>query len=82
MSHWVSRVQVNSACSAFDLNRIVNLNKIVSNLALFLLGLNQNHFNLYIIHTCINNWPLQPFSQNYDLASHNTPVQCVNFIRE
>ena len=25
----------------------------------------------------IHNWPLQPFSQDYDLASHTTHVVCV-----
>ena len=34
------------------------------------------------IHTNIHNWPLQPFSQDYGLASHTTFVVCVNFIRE
>ena len=34
------------------------------------------------IHTYIHNWPLQPFSQDYGLASHTTHVMCVNFIRE
>ena len=34
-----------------------------------------------IIHN-IHNWPLQPFSQDYSLASHTTHVVCVNFIRE
>ena len=33
-------------------------------------------------HTYIHNWPLQPFSQDYGLASHTTHVVCVNFIRE
>ena len=28
----------------------------------------------------IHNWPLQPFYQDYDLASHTTYVECVNFI--
>ena len=32
-------------------------------------------------HTYIYNWSLQP-SQDYDLASHNTHVVCVNFILE
>ena len=27
----------------------------------------------------IHNWPLQPFSQDYGLASHTTYVVCVNF---
>ena len=30
----------------------------------------------------IHNWPLQPFSQDYDLDSHTTCVMCVNFIHE
>ena len=30
----------------------------------------------------MHNWPLQPFSQNYGLASHITHVVCVNFMRE
>ena len=29
------------------------------------------------IHT--HNWPLQPFSQDYDLASHTIHVVCINF---
>ena len=32
--------------------------------------------------TYIHNWPLQPFSQDYGLASHTTQVVCVNFRRE
>ena len=32
--------------------------------------------------TCIHNWPLQPFSQDYGLASHTTHVVCVNFIHQ
>ena len=32
--------------------------------------------------TYIHNWPLQPFSQDYGLASHTTHVVCVNFMRE
>ena len=33
------------------------------------------------IHTYIHNWPLQPFGQDYGLASQTTVV-FVNFIRE
>ena len=29
-----------------------------------------------------DNWSLQPFSQDYDLASHTTYVVCGNFIHE
>ena len=29
------------------------------------------------MYTYIQNWPLQPFSQDYDLASYSTPVVCV-----
>ena len=36
-------------------------------------------FNL---HTYIHNWPLQPFRQDYGLASHTTHVVCVNLIHE
>ena len=32
--------------------------------------------------TYIHNWPLQPFSQDYGLASQSTHVVCVNFIHE
>ena len=32
--------------------------------------------------TYIHNWPLQPFSHNYGLASHTPHVVCFNFIRE
>ena len=39
-----------------------------------------NIFNL--LHTYIYNWPLQPFSQDYSLASHINHVVCVNFICE
>ena len=36
-----------------------------------------------LIHiTYIHNWPLQPFSQDYGLASHTTHVVCINFIHE
>ena len=31
---------------------------------------------------CIHNWPLQQFSQDYALASPNTHVVCLKFIRE
>ena len=34
-----------------------------------------------LVHTYIYNWPLQPFSQDYGLASHTTHVVCINFIR-
>ena len=34
------------------------------------------------VHTYIHNWSLQPFSQDFGLASHNTHVVCINFIRE
>ena len=30
----------------------------------------------------MHNWPLQPFSQDYNLASHTTHVLCINFIPE
>ena len=39
-------------------------------------------FNTVFIHTYINNWSLQPFRQDYDLASHTSYVVCVNFIHE
>ena len=34
------------------------------------------------IHTYINNWSLQPFRYDYDLASYSTYVVCVNFIHK
>ena len=37
--------------------------------------------NCEIFNTYIHNWPLQPFSQDYGLASETTHVVCVNFIR-
>ena len=34
-------------------------------------------------HTYLHyNWPLQPFCQDYGLASHNTYAVCVNFTRK
>ena len=30
----------------------------------------------------IHNWPLQPFSHDYDLSAHTTYVVCVNFKNE
>ena len=30
----------------------------------------------------IHNWSLQPFSQDYDLASHTTYVEYVTFVQE
>ena len=36
----------------------------------------------FVIHAYVYNWPLQPFSQDYGLASHTTHFVCVNFIRE
>ena len=41
-----------------------------------------HHLILTYIHTYIHNWPLQPFSQDYGLASYTTRVVCANFIRE
>ena len=38
--------------------------------------------HLYNTHTYTYNWPLQPFCQDYGLASHTTHVVCVNFIGE
>ena len=35
-----------------------------------------------MLHTYIHNWPLQPFSQDYGLASYTAHVVCVKFIRE
>ena len=35
-------------------------------------------FHVTYIHNC----PLQPFSQDYGLATHTAHVVCVNFIRE
>ena len=37
---------------------------------------------LLIVHTYINNWLLQPCSQDYGLASDTTHVVCVNFRHE
>ena len=34
------------------------------------------------LHTYIHNWQLQPFTQDYGLASHTTYIVCVNFIHE
>ena len=34
------------------------------------------------MHRYIHNSPLQPFSQDYSLASHTTHVVCVNFKRK
>ena len=33
-------------------------------------------------HTCMHNSSLQPFAQDYDLASHTTNAMCVNFVHE
>ena len=35
-----------------------------------------------MFYTYIRNWPLQPFSHEYDLAPHTTHVVCVNSIRK
>ena len=32
--------------------------------------------------TYMHNWPLQPFSQDYGLASHTIHIVCINFIHE
>ena len=40
------------------------------------------HLHSIVRYTYIHNWPLQPISQNYGLASHTTDVVCVNFTRE
>ena len=34
------------------------------------------------LYTYTHNWPLQPFNQDYCLASHTSPVVCANFICE
>ena len=34
------------------------------------------------MYTYIHNWSLQPLSQDYDLASHITFIECVNFLHE
>ena len=39
-------------------------------------------FSQILDHTYIHNWPLQPFSQDYGLASHTSHVVCVSFISE
>ena len=46
----------------------------------FVLSLEYYSYTHYI--TYIHNWPLQPFNQNYNLASHITHVVCVKFIHE
>ena len=33
-------------------------------------------------HTHIYNWPLQPFNQDYGLASYTTHIVCINFTCE
>ena len=33
-------------------------------------------------HTYAHNWSLQPFSQDYNLATHIIYIMCVNFIHE
>ena len=50
-------------------------------------GLNKNiclNIVLYCLTllTYIHNWPLQPFSQYYDLASYASYIVCVNFVPE
>ena len=30
------------------------------------------------VKTYVHNWPLQPFNQDYDLASHTTYIRCVS----
>ena len=37
---------------------------------------------VWSLHRYIHNWPLQPFGQDYGLASHTTHVAYVNFIHE
>ena len=37
-------------------------------------------FIVIVPYTYIHNSPLQPFSQDYGLASHTTYIVCVNFI--
>ena len=58
------------------LNSLVN--KIISNL--------NNHFayckKKTIFTPYMHNWPLQPFSQDYGLASLTIQVVCIDFIRE
>ena len=35
-----------------------------------------------ISNTYVHSWPLQPFKQDYGLASHITQDVCINFIHE
>ena len=39
-------------------------------------------FKRYLCNVIHIHWPLQSFSQNYDLASHNNYVVCVYFIHD
>ena len=56
--------------------RKVRINIILKKSILVLLKV-QRLFGTYV-----HNWPLQPFSQNYGLASYTTHVVYVNFIDE
>ena len=52
-------------------------------ITIFRLGLQSSflyHLCCVAEHKYIQNWPLQPFSQDYVLVSHATYVVCVNFI--
>ena len=40
----------------------------------------EDSISCHTVHTYINNWSLQPFSQDYDLASRTTCDVCLNFI--
>ena len=41
-----------------------------------------DHFQKPYILIHIHNWALQPFIQDYDLASHTSYSVCVNFIHD
>ena len=58
--------------------RLVQIDNLLSNRSVlqFFIGW------LAHIHTYIHNWALQPFSQDYGLASNTTHIVCVNFMRE
>ena len=61
-----------------EVARFLELHRHVSWVSIFYRYYNRYSMLLFYI---IYNWPLQPFSQDYSLASHATHAVWVNFIR-
>ena len=71
-------------CTVFEQQYIPHHTRNMSLNSLSCINMNKifMYLKVYGSILCItytHNWPLQPFSQDYTLASHTTHVVCVNF---